>query len=274
MIAYSTFKLTRRDKDNKKKGKRLHFYTYLASIIIIVGNISLWYINEERSKEKDVKIEKLLSQNTKLLEGNTGLFSGNKELFKGQKELLKENLQISKQNNDLSKKVDELKEVVIQKDNRIFELEKQVNALKISAPKIGLDGRIEASPYVKLASEFSDGITKARKLFDEGNLDEAFTIAQNLTKKKTDFGLAYFIMGTVLVQKSNYIQGDELLKKSIGYGMENNDLAWAYHNLGISSLKRNLLKESYNYFEKCVRINPSMVESKRLLDEIGKMIDR
>ena len=273
-IAYSIYKITRLNKGEKSKENKLHLYILIGSVIIIFGNLILWYMYDLERIEKDKRIDDLMSQNIQLLNGNKGLFSGNQELFEGQKELLDENVKIVEQNKGLSQKVEELKEVVIEKDKRIYVLERQVNNLEVAAPKIGLDGRIEASPSVSFSSDFSGGIARARKLFEEGKLNQAYAIAEDLSKKKNDFGLAYFLMGTVKIQQNDYIDGDNLLQKAIKYGLTNNDMAWAYHNLGVSSLRRNRLQEAHKFLKKCVEINPNMEESKKLLYEISQYLNR
>ena len=264
-------KISDEDRINKH---RFNLSIYVFTVVLVLGNIGLWFINEDVSDAKDKKIDDLLTQNTQLLSDNKNIFSGNQDLFSGQKELLDENRKIAEQNKNLSEKVEELKEVVIEKDNRITELENQVSNLEIAAPKIGLDGRIEASPDVSFSSDFSDGIVKARNLFDEGKLNEAYSIAESLSKKKNDFGLAYFIMGTVKVQQTDYTNGEILLKKAINLGLTNNDKAWAYHNLGISYLRRNQLQEAQTNLRRCVEINPQMEESKKLLNEISQYLNR
>jgi tetratricopeptide (TPR) repeat protein len=271
-IAYYSYKITRINKIEKTKEGVLNLYILIGSLIIIFGNLILWFINNQESRAKDIKIDTLMTQNIQLLESNKGLFTGNLEIFKGQKELLDENIKISEQNKSLSNKVDELKEIVVQKDYRIAELENQVNNLKIAAPKIGLDGSIEASPYVKMASEFSDGINNARKLFDEGKFNEAYDIAQNLSQKKNDFGLAYFIMGTVKAAQANYSESENLLKKAIDLGLPNDDLSWAYHNLGVIYLHKNFLLLARDYVEKALKVSPNMENSKSLLKDINRYL--
>jgi len=155
-----------------------------------------------------------------------------------------------------------------QKGLRIKELKSEVNYLTITAPKLLPDGRIAASPFVTMASEFSDGINEARKLFNDGEDDKAYRIAKSLSEKNPKFGLSYFLMGTIELQRGNYQAGDELLLKSIALEIPKGDEAWAYNNLGISALRQKRLNEAINYLEKCLDIDPKMSQSEKLLKQL------
>ncbi len=164
--------------------------------------------------------------------------------------------------------ISDLKEDKKQKELRIKKLESEVNQLTITAPKLLPDGRIAASPFVTMASEFSDGINEARKLFNDGEHDKAYQIAKSLSEKNPKFGLSYFLMGTIEIQRGNYQVGDALLLKSIAFGIPKGDESLAYHNLGISALQQKRFYEAINYLEKCLDINPKMSESEKLLKKL------
>ena len=62
------------------------------------------------------------------------------------------------------------------------------------ALKLGLPKAQETEAYNNLNLE-------AIKLFNEGKLDEAYQIAEALSKKKDDFGPAYYLMGVIELKK-------------------------------------------------------------------------
>lgn len=159
-----------------------------------------------------------------------------------------------------------------QKNSQVERLEKGLGQVSLTSPKIDLDGRIAVSPYVWLASEFSDGIVNARAKFTEGKLDEAFEIARALTIKKADFGLAYFIMGTVEAERGNFQKSQDFILLSLKYGLPNSDKAWAYHNLGIIALRQNKLEEAISYFDNCLEINSEMKDTRELKQKIETVL--
>jgi tetratricopeptide (TPR) repeat protein len=113
------------------------------------------------------------------------------------------------------------------------ELQDRLEKAEIAAPKIDRQGRIAASPFVSYASEFSEGIAEARRLFSAGDMDGAFRVADGLRKRKDDFGLAYFLLGSVEAQRSHFGEAEAFLKKALSLGLDVADEAWCLHNLGL-----------------------------------------
>lgn len=274
LIAFATYKLsTLQDGGNSTK-KKYHRLTYFSSIALIILTVGLWFLNQGENKATIQENKNLSKENKDLLKENKQILQDSKNLYNDQKELYKENVKISNDNRSLSTKVDELKQIVIQKDEKINVLEKQVKNIELSSPKIDNQGRIASSPYVTMASEFSDGISESRELFNRGDFKGSFEKAEELINKKNDFGLAYFIRGTVL---SKWNRNSEALidfNKAIKYGLGKSDLTWCYHNMAISELHRNNLEEAYNYFIKCYNTSPGFKESRDLFEKLKKEIKK
>ena len=119
-------------------------------------------------------------------------------------------------NKDLNVKIGEYQKTVTDKNKVIKELQVEVDKLNITAPKLLPDGRIKHGSGVFMASEFSDGIHRAKKLFNSGDYDEAYRIAEKLKEKNPDFGLAFFLLGTIDVQRGNVDKGKKILSTHYG----------------------------------------------------------
>ncbi len=102
--------------------------------------------------------------------------------------------------------------------------------------------------------------------------DSAYAIAEGLMKKIPDFGLAYFLMGTIDIQRGNMPEGESFLLKSIQLELTNRDKAWAFHNLGIAALRQQNIGKAIDYLKKAIEINPDMEESKKTLSSIEKQM--
>ncbi len=145
----------------------------------------------------------------------------------------------------------------------------RISELSEAAPRIDKTGRIVAAPGVFYASEFTDGVSRAKALFTQGQFADAFAEAERLSKTKPDFGLAYFIMGTVRTQEGQYVEGQTLLTKAISFGLAESDLAWAYHNLGIAAVRQGENLKAKGYFESAIKADPNMKESADMLRMMG-----
>lgn len=169
---------------------------------------------------------------------------------------------------DLSLQLRHREEVLRDVSSKYDSLKRKLNIMSSVAPKLDPSGRIELSPGVSVSSEFDEGAKKARDLFDKGNFDEAFRLAQELANKNAEFGLAYFIMGTVDAQKNTYADAKTFLLKAIRLGLTKSDEAWAYHNLGVVSLRQNRLQDAIDYLKRALAANPAMEQSRQLLNQI------
>jgi tetratricopeptide (TPR) repeat protein len=274
LIAYATYKLSTMEGADHVAKKRYHKMTYFSSIVLILLTIGNWVLNQEENKETLKENKELSKDNKDLLTENKKLLHDGKDLYRDQKDLYQENLKISNENKGLSIKVDELKQILTQKDEKISILEKQVKNIELSSPKIDNQGRIASSPYVTMASEFSDGISESRELFNRGDLKGSFKKAEELINKKNDFGLAYFIKGTILFKWGRYSEAILDFNKAIKYGLDKSDLTWCYHNMAINELHRNNREEAYKFFIKCYNISPDFNESKDIFETLKKEIKK
>jgi tetratricopeptide (TPR) repeat protein len=132
------------------------------------------------------------------------------------------------------------------------DMEKSSNALKL------LDDYLQKKHTIE----------QVKSLYNEGKFDEAYKIADDLRQRRPDFGLAYFILGTIEMSRENYDKGGELLNKAIQLGLPDEDMAWAFHNLGISSLRRKDMEKAREFLNKAVELNPDMEESRKTLDTL------
>lgn len=161
------------------------------------------------------------------------------------------------------------------KDKIIQQLEAQVGKLNITTPKQLSDEKKDASHQVIRETEYSDKIAQARSLCREGKYDEAYKIADNLRQKYPDFGLAYFVLGTIEMRRKRYKKGEDLLNRAIQLGIPDEDAVWAFYNLRISSLQKQDFEKARDFFEKAVKLNANMEESKkplRFLDDLHSTI--
>lgn len=228
----------------------MHWITIIGIFFIALGTI-LTYVGQNISTKSDVaQLQQSIGNKNERIE------------------------ELVDRNDDLLTKIDEYQKTVTKKDKKIEELNTEVDKLSLTSPKLLPDGRIAASKGVSFSSEYSETASTARNLFNEGKFDEAYTIAESLMKKIPDFGLAYFLVGTIEVQRGNIVEGEKLLEKSIQLELTNGDRAWALHNLGIVSMKKQNITEAIDYLTKAIEINPDMEESKRTLSSIEEQIGK
>ena len=144
-----------------------------------------------------------------------------------------------------------------------------------------LEKAVEANPdmeksrnALKLLDDYlqkKHTIAQVKSFYNEGKFDEAYKLADDLRQKQPDFGLAYFILGTIEMSRENYDKGEELLNKAIQLGLPDEDMEWAFHNLGISSLRRKDLEKAREFLNKAVELNPDMEESKKTLETLDDL---
>ncbi len=228
----------------------MHWITVIGIILIAAGTV-LTYIGQNISSKSDVdSLQKSISDKNARIE----------HLVKGNDELLE--------------KIDKYQTTIAEKEQEIDQLEKQVEKLNLTAPKLLPDGRIEASPGIVYQSKFSDNANKARNLFNKGKLEEAYKLAQELKDNNPEFGLAFFLLGTIEIQKGDILKGKRNLEHSITLELTNSDKAWAFHNIAIANLRENNVQECITYLKKAIEVDPNMEESKKTLKHIEDEINR
>ncbi|MFH1288415.1 MAG: tetratricopeptide repeat protein [bacterium] len=228
----------------------MHWLTIVGIILIAVGTF-FTYIGQSRSSKSDV-----LSLQTSIDKKNTRIDK------------------LIESNNNLNVRIGEYQKTVSDKDKIIEKLQVEVDKLNVTAPKLLPDGRIAASPHVFMASEFSDGANRARDLFNKGDYNGAYRIAEELKKKNPDFGLAFFLLGTIDIQRGNTDKGKEYIEHSLKLELSDGDRAWAFHNLGIIALRNQNIDRAVGYLNQAIQINPKMEESKKMLKSIENQLKK
>jgi tetratricopeptide (TPR) repeat protein len=233
-------------------------------ILTGLGGFGAYYygkvLDEQKDKAGSTKEQQLRADISKLLTGNE-LLQGRLEPF----EKLAKQLHPSLDQEDALGK---LHEELAHLDQRTGALQQQINQAEAIAPQLDPGGRILASPFVSYASEFSEGIARARALCQEGKLDEAYSIAEGLATKRPDFGLAYFIMGTIEIQRQHLNVAEEQLNAAIMKGLLKSDEAWALNNLATIYLVTNRREEALRSLEKAVLLDPGIAEITKFRDAV------
>jgi len=62
-----------------------------------------------------------------------------------------------------------------------------------------------------------------------------------------------------------------MLKKAIQFGLPDEDKAWAFHNLGVSSLRKKDYEKAIEFLENAVGLSPNMEESQKTLESIDDL---
>ncbi len=135
------------------------------------------------------------------------------------------------------------------------------------------DEKKETIPHGIPETDSSDVMVQVKSLYNKGEYDEAYRIADDLRQKKPDFGFAYFVLGTIEVRKGHYDKGEELLNRAVQLGLPDDDMAWAFHNLGISSLRKKDYEKAREFLEKTVKLKSNMVESRKILKLFNNLLD-
>lgn len=213
-----------------------------------------------KESEASTREQKLQSDITKLLEGNEAL-QRRLEPF----EATARELHPSLTKEDA---LERLREELEHLDKRTGMLQQQVQQSQAIAPKLDPNGRIMASPFVSFASEFSEGIARSRTLVQEGKLDEAYAIADDLAVKKPDFGLAFFMMGTIEAMKGQLKPAETHLAVAIDKGLSKPDEAWALNNLASIYVRTDRRSEALRSLEKAVLLNPDEPEIVKFRDAL------
>ncbi len=155
------------------------------------------------------------------------------------------------------------------------QVEAEVNRLNMPASEQLADKQIETGDQIISKPDFSDIIAQqARRLCDEGKYDEAYRIADDLRQKRPDFGLAYSILGTIEMYKKHYDKGEELLNRAIHLRLPDEDMAWAFHNLGISSVRKGDFIKAKEYMEMAVKLNSNMEISRKALQSLSDHLQK
>jgi len=228
----------------------MHWMTILGIVLITIGTL-LTYLGQNANSKSDID-----SLQTSIREKNTHI----DELVKGNEELLI--------------KIDEYQKTVSDKNEVIEELEEAVDKLHLTAPTLLPGGQLEIGSGITVSSDFSRGMGRARKAFNQNDFDEAQRIAEELKEKNSEFGPAYFILGTIALQGGDSSRAEELLNHALTLELPDNDKAAAHQNLGIVALRAQRHQDAIHHFEKAVEYDPKMEESRKAARELREQLKK
>ena len=177
----------------------------------------------------------------------------------------KENINLLVQIGDRDGEIEKLKS-----EKRV--LVQQIEGLLTIRPKLDPWGRLQLSPWFTISSDFDTGINKAKGLYSAGNVNEAYKIAEELVHKNKTFGLGYYLMGVIEIDKGKNAEGEKNILKAINLKIPPEDEAWGYYHLGRSVMKRKKNDEALKYFEKALALDPNMEKTKQMIDKLKKDI--
>ncbi|HAM39742.1 MAG: hypothetical protein A2474_03890 [Elusimicrobia bacterium RIFOXYC2_FULL_34_12] len=146
----------------------------------------------------------------------------------------------------------------------------QIEGLLTIRPKLDPWGRLQLSQWFTISSDFDTGINKAKGLYSAGKVNEAFEIAETLVRKNKSFGLGYYLMGVIEIDKGKYLLGEKNILKAIKLEIPPEDETWAYYHLGRASMQQKKNDEALKYFEKSLALNPNMEKTKQMIDRLKK----
>ncbi len=169
-------------------------------------------------------------------------------------------------------RISEYQKNLSEKDKIIQQLKTRVDSLNMKVPRQPADQQTEAGHRFDSGKENSEIIARVKSLCIEGKSDEAYEIADGLRQKYPDFGLAYFMLGTIAMYREDYDKGEYLLNRAIQLGLPDADLAWAFHNLGVSALKKEDFEKAREFLEQAVGVNPGIEESRQALKLLADVI--
>jgi Tetratricopeptide repeat. len=176
---------------------------------------------------------------------------------------------------DNQKIAEEDKENLAKKDTTTKQHKSWFDKLfNLSASKQLADAQIETDPEDVTETEYGKVIAHARTLYSVGRYDDAYEIADDLRQNYPEDGLAYLILGTIEMHKEHCDNGDLLLDKAIKLGLTDKDEAWAFHNLGISSVRKKNYEKAEEYLAKAIELDPNMEKSETALKFINDYLQR
>ena len=98
----------------------------------------------------------------------------------------------------------------------------------------------------------------AVKNFQNGKINEAKEICNEILKSEPDNFNAYYLLGVIAFQTRNYKQSEELISKAIEINSENFEF---YNFIGIVLVHLNRFEEAIKNWTKAIEINPNSLDA-------------
>jgi tetratricopeptide (TPR) repeat protein len=182
--------------------------------------------------------------------------------------------QLTSQVDKLNESTGEYQRGLSEKEETINQLAARIDSKKVIAFEQPTDEEKKTAAQVVPKTDSSDVIVQIKSLYKEGKYDNAYKMADDLRQKRPEFGLAYFVLGTIEMRRERYDEGKEMLKKAIQFGLPDEDKAWAFHNLGYSSLRERDFDKAKEFLDKAVELNSNMEKSREALKLIDTYLKR
>ncbi len=219
----------------------MHWITTLGIILIAAGTVLACFGQNIMNRFNNKQLLRSVSEKTFRIDE---LISGNNELFT---------------------RINEYQKRLLEKDETIHWLEVQVDGSNVSARKHHVGTHTEVGDQAIPEKDLNNEIVQAKRLYNEGKYDEAYRIADEERQKNPDFGLAHFILGTIEMQRKHYDEGEESLNRAVQFWLPDEDMAWAFHNLGYSSLRKRDFEKAREFLGKAIELNSDMEKSRKTL---------
>ena len=268
----------------------MHWITMSGIALIAAGTFLIFFGQNIRNRfddkhlhysvsEKAYQIDELVSGNNKLLtridEYQKNLSGKDKIIQQLESQIGSPKAKVQKQVRDEQLELQFDRPKVIEPEQiREEQLETRDEGQDVPSLEPATDKQEEAVAQVISETGYSDLITQAKDLCDEGKYDEAYKIADDLRQKDPDFGQAYFVLGTIELRKKNYTKGEDLLGRAVSLSMPDKDMSWALHNLGISSIRKKNYDEARVHLEKAIEFNSGMEKSRKALKLINDYLHK
>lgn len=155
------------------------------------------------------------------------------------------------------------------KNNTIHKLDKKVENLSVSAPKLNLEGKIVLDSGLTGHSVASETIESIRTLFNQNKYDDAYNIAKSLVEKMPNFGMGFFLLGSIEAAKGNDdLNAESHLNKAIKLGLTKYIEAWARNSLAVIAEKQGKISTAISLLEQSIELDPTIKEIKEYLDKL------
>jgi Tfp pilus assembly protein PilF len=134
------------------------------------------------------------------------------------------------------------------------------------------EAKANFSKSISLNTSYADVFANmATVLGKEGKLEDAITFAKAAIEIQPDFAIGYNNLGSVLNQLGRYAEAVPYFEKTLKLGFYEEGVL---QNLGVALANSGHPRRAILVLREALRINPSSVESKNVLDQIQTSLEK